>query len=240
MKHIFSCAFLCVATIVSACKGTNDAESKKSTIEDWFDQGAAQCDITKDLHLCSQWKYMTAAEYEEMTLDGIDKLNPPLKDGESIFELGVGAGAALQVLMRRYPNVVIGGSDFAKNAIDIAKKVFPKYAHNFYHHDMTKKHEQISDNHFDHVVSFGALAWYLTKEDMLLAIKEAARMTKPGGSLVFTVFVEPTGKKIGSIVDQVPKSFWAAELPKLGIENIQTFDMKHQGDRYQMSCNKIP
>ncbi len=79
---------------------------------------------------------------------------------------------------------------------------------------------------------------YLYKNEMLKAIKEAVRMTKPGGSLCFTHFIEEKGKYRKSIIDKVNKSFWLKHKDQLGIENIRFFTIKHQGDRYGFVCNK--
>ena len=99
--------------------------------------------------------------------------------------------------------------------------------------------ESVPDSSYDHVVSFGAIGMYLKKEEMAAAVKEAARIVKPGGSLVFTHFLEPRGFFKGTIIDRVEKSFWEAELEAIGLENVRIYDMKHQGDRYQFSCNKV-
>ena len=73
---------------------------------------------------------------------------------------------------------------------------------------------------------------------MLEATKEAVRITKPGGSLVFTSLIRPDGSNIGSIVEAVEDSFWHKHADELGIEGVQTYDMKHQGDRYQVAFRK--
>lgn len=217
-----------------ACKPEND----DNKVKEWFDEGALNCDTSKDLHFCSQWKYLSSAEFAEVVNDSLNKLDPPIKDGESVFDLGVGVGAAFQVMVREYKDLTIGGSDISKAAIDIAKRVFPFQADNFFVHDMTKRHTDIANGTYDHTLSLGALAMYLTKEQMLQAAKEALRITKSGGSLVFTSFIAPGGQRVGSIVEPVEKSFLLEELPKYGAENIKIYNMKHQGDRYQVAMRK--
>lgn len=218
--------------VIGAC------QKRGYRISDWFDEGAANCNINRDLHHCSQWKYLSESQFKDIVLNSLSKLDPPLKDGDSIFDLGMGVGAVFQVIRKEMPHVKISGSDIASNAIEVAKEVFPKDRAHFYHHDMTLKHDMIPDNSFDHVTSFGALAMYLTKDKMLDAIKEAIRITKPGGSLLITSFIEPGGTMVGSIVDKVERSFWAKTLPAFGAKNIRTYAMKHQGDRYQLAFTK--
>ena len=110
-------------------------------------------------------------------------------------------------------------------------------SNNFYCLNMIDKHP-IPDNSIDHVISAGALGMYLKKEEMVLAIKEAVRMTKPGGSLCFTHFLEEKGHNRGSIVDKVNKSYWISSKDELGIDNIVFGKLKYQGDRYFFTCTK--
>jgi ubiquinone/menaquinone biosynthesis C-methylase UbiE len=133
--------------------------------------------------------------------------------------------------------IILSGSDFSPNAIKIIKDIFNKRSDNFYCLNMIDKHP-IPDNSMDHVISAGALGMYLTKNEMILAIKEAVRMTKPGGSLCFTHFLEENGSNKGSIIDRVNKSFWISSKDELNIENIVFGELKHQGDRYFFTCNK--
>ena len=79
---------------------------------------------------------------------------------------------------------------------------------------------------------------YLYRREMVLAIKEAVRMTKPGGSLCFTHFVEVKGKRVGSIIQKVDKSYWISQSDVLGIEKVQFFNIKYHRDRYGFVCNK--
>lgn len=132
----------------------------------------------------------------------------------------------------------LGGSDIAQNAIDQVRKIFPKQSDHFFISDMSQKHNNIPDNYYDHVLSFGALAMYLTKDEMKKAIAEAVRITKPGGSLLFTHFIAPDGKTVWSIVSPIEPSFFEENAKEWGIENIKIYGMKHQGDRYQVTCRK--
>ena len=109
---------------------------------------------------------------------------------------------------------------------------------NFIKMSMTEKHP-LKSNSQDYVVSFGAVGMYLYKNEMLIAIKEMARITKPGGSLCITHFIHPEGKHVGSILDKVDKNFWLEPLKKMNLENIQIHIMHpSQADRYLIVCNK--
>ncbi len=206
-------------------------------IKNWFEDEATHCDADK-LHHCSAWRYLSTEQFDELVLDGTSKLNPAIRDGAKIFELGVGVGAALHSIGKWHTGLILGGNDLAVNAIKRAKEIFPTQKDRFFVQDMTLRNESIPDNTFDHVLSFGALGMYLTKSQMLQATKEAVRITKPGGSLLFTSLIRPGGKQVGSIVEAVEDAFWVNHAAELGIENVRIYNMKHQGDRYQVAFRK--
>lgn len=202
-----------------------------------FDEEATRCDEDQ-LHHCSAWRYLSTAEFDELIYDGVDKLEPKIHSGEKVFELGTGVGAVFKSLSKHYNHLTIGGNDLSKNAIEKAKSIFPNQAERFFVADMMVPNSDIPDNYFDHVLSFGALGMYLTKPQMLQAAKEAIRITKPGGSLLFTSFIRPGGKRVGSIIEAVESSFWTDHAHELGIENVKVYPMKYQGDRYQIVFRK--
>lgn len=212
---------------------------KKNKIKKWFNKEALAYD-KENLHHGSAWSYLTSEQFEEIILDGISKMDPKIDKGAKIFELGVGVGAVLKIIENDIGigQLEIGGSDFAENAIRQAKENFPEQSDHFFVRDMTERHNNIPDNYYDHVLSYGALAMYLKQDQMKKAIIEAVRMTKPGGSLLFTTFIAPGGSHVGSIVERTPKSFFEENSKEWGIENIRIYPMKHQGDRYQVTFNK--
>jgi len=237
---------LCLSTYYFKSQQINDYfysiyfnYKRKPKIKNWFNEEALKYD-SENLHYGSAWGYLTAEQFKEFVLDGISKMDPQIKKHEKIFELGVGVGAALKVIEDDIgtDQLEMGGSDIAENAISQVKKLFPKQADHFFVWDMTQKHDNIPDNYYDHVISVGALAMYLKQDDMKKAIKEAVRMTKPGGSLLFTHFIAPGGKSIGSIVSPIERDFLEENAQEFGIENIKIYEMKHQGDRYQVTCKK--
>ena len=287
-----------------------------SNVYNWFQHDAEM--INKPLHIRSGWGYLSEKHFNEMTNSWLHKMNPPINQNESVFEMGCGVGAILTHISntlssrmgynsaaecsnlsasRGYDSAVecsnlsasrvynsavecsnlsasrgynsaaecsnlsasrgydsaaetrtldgsknhiqtsilVGGSDFSPNAIQVAKNMFK--SDNFYCLNMIDKHP-IPDNSIDHVISAGALGMYLKKEEMVLAIKEAVRMTKPGGSLCFTHFLEKNGRNKGSIIERVDKSYWISSKDELGIDNIIFGRLKHQGDRYFFTCTK--
>ena len=181
---------------------------------------------------------MSTEQFNDSIDDWLIKMDPPINDGESCFEMGCGVGAVLYHINNKCNNsLILGGSDFSPNAIEAIKLVFDKTPNNFFVLNMINK-QPIKDNTQDHVISSGALGMYLYTNEMIIAIKEAVRMTKPGGSLCFTSFLEKKGNNKGSIIDRVDKSFWISMQDDLNIENIHFGNVKHQGDRYYFTCNK--
>ena len=207
---------------------------KKQYYYYWFQRDSLKNDDSLPLNRLSGWE-VSEKVFNETIEDWMYKMNPPIKPGNSIFELGCGVGAVLKYINDNIENLTISGSDFSPNAIKKIKQVFPKSK--FYCQNMKKKND-IPSNYYDHVISAGALGMYLYKDEMLIAIKEAVRMTKPGGSLCFTHFIEKNGSFKGSIIQRVDKTYWLNKSDYLGIENIKFFTLKHQGDRYGFVCNK--
>ena len=184
-------------------------------VYNWFQRDANKND-NLPLNQLSGWDFPDK-QFNEIIDHWMMKMNPPIKPGDSIFEIGCGVGAILKHITHKVNNLSISGSDISPNAINKIKKVFPN--HKFYCQNMIERHP-IPSNSQDHVISIGSLAMYLYKDDMNIAIKEAVRMTKPGGSLCFTHFIENKGEFLGSILHRVNKSYWLESQDELGIENI--------------------
>ena len=69
------------------------------------------------------------------------------------------------------------------------RQTFPQQKSQFHVISMTEKDVQIQDESQDVVLSLGAFAMYLYKDEMEIALKEALRMAKMGGRLCFTHFL---------------------------------------------------
>ena len=206
---------------------------EEGNIYEWFQLDATKTEDCPLNHL-SGWETSDKI-FNETIEDWVQNMNPPLRPGESVFEMGCGVGAVLVYISKLHDDLTISGSDFSINAINKIKSLF--VGCNFYCQNITSSHPVLTNSQ-DHVISAGALAMYLYKNEMCIAIKEAVRMTKPGGSLGFTHFLENKGKYRRSIVEKVDKQYWLDNQDELGIENISFFTIKHQHDRYGFVCNK--
>ena len=196
----------------------------------------AQLD-TDTLHVASGWWYLSEEQFNSIVDHVLAQI--PIRDGDSIFELGCGVGAVLQRIRHVYgTNISLGGSDISGQAIKKVRKVFPKEVLNFYVVSMTQKNEFLADSSQDHVVSFGAFAMYLYEDQMEVALQEAIRITKPGGHMCFTHFTEPNGKFMGSILEPIEKSHWSTIVKRYSLENLRVIQMLHQMDRYFVCFSK--
>ena len=201
----------------------------------WFEKVAQNKRIP--LHAASGWGYMSEKQYNSMIDHVLQEL--PIKEGDSVFELGCGVGAVLLRIRNAYGvKVSIGGSDLSPKSIVKAREIFPNEKDNFYALSMTEKNNRLQDNSYDHVISFGALAMYLYKDEMELALREAIRIAKPGGRLCFTHFIEPDGVLKGSILEPMEKSHWKTIAKKHLMENLKVKQMIEQKDRYFVCFSK--
>ena len=81
---------------------------------------------------------------------------------------------------------------------------------------------------------------YLRRDGMAHAISEAVRILRPGGSLAFSMFIEPTGKYVGSIVEPISKSDLWLILDAQPLTDVRVRQMTHpsQEDRYYVTATK--
>ena len=224
-----------VIKVISPNIYTNFKRRQQEVRQKWFEDVAQ--DNTVPLHAASGWGYMSEEEYNAMVDYVLQEL--PIKSGESVYELGCGVGAVLRRVRHIYgKNISVGGSDLLAPAITKIKQVFPNEAEHFHVFSMTKRNDLIPNNSQDHVISFGALAMYLYREEMEKALKEAIRIAKPEGHLCFTHFIEPSGKLKGSILEPIEKSYWLHISKQYFLENLIVKQMIHQKDRYYVCFSK--
>jgi ubiquinone/menaquinone biosynthesis C-methylase UbiE len=190
-----------------------------------------------DLHRGSGWG-MLATEFAATVLDAISYMDPPVVNSSSVFEVGVGVGASLKVLGQRFTNLTLGGSDNSRRALEVCTDALRGTHTHFVHNTMPRKHADISDTSYDHVVSVGAAGVYLLKDELLLTIEEMNRILKHEGSLLVTHLVAPGEIDDETNVVAVPKEFWSEALPALGLYNIRVHTMLNQKRRYLVSATK--
>lgn len=104
--------------------------------------------------------------------------------GDRVLDAGTGSGNLAAALAR--PGVDLVGIDFCEPAFALARQKAPT-AH-FQFGDLTKP-LAFADASFDHVAC-SAVLHVLSAEEQRFAVKELARVLRPGGRLVITAFAE--------------------------------------------------
>eukprot|EP00316_Scyphosphaera_apsteinii_P005980 CAMPEP_0119310550 /NCGR_PEP_ID=MMETSP1333-20130426/19631_1 /TAXON_ID=418940 /ORGANISM="Scyphosphaera apsteinii, Strain RCC1455" /LENGTH=277 /DNA_ID=CAMNT_0007314751 /DNA_START=379 /DNA_END=1213 /DNA_ORIENTATION=- len=222
------------AITISIFSVASGAAAHSARIVRWFDEHAMK---PRDggLHTLSAWDYLTPQAYDEMVFDGLRRLSPPIRPGASVFELGCGVGAVFKVIQAHIGEVRPGGCDMSVNAIRVVHKLFPSARSQFVIGPMVGLGGNMPNHSFDHVISFGAMAMYLLKDEMALTMREAVRLAKPGASLGFTHFIEEGAAPRGTIVQPIRRSELSHLAKLAGLIDVRFFQMRHQGKRYMMT-----
>lgn len=103
-----------------------------------------------------------------------------VRPAEELLDVGCGTGAMMRALSERVPGVVLTGVDPSRPMLDVARRRHPGAG------DLREgraEHLPFPDNRFDVVTSVSVLH-YLRQPHA--ALREMARVLKPGGRLVLT------------------------------------------------------
>ena len=216
--------------------------SSREYLLEWFERDATTLKPEDGLHKLSGWGYLNTTQYQEIVRAAAARLDPPLRDGDSIFELGCGVGGVLSVLAQQYPRLKPAGCDFSAGAIRRALELFPHGE--FVVGDMSEKDgacvSSTTSGTFDHVISFGALAMYLTKREMASALRNAFSLVAPGGSVAFTHFLDLEGQNRGTIVEPVARAHLKHLATAAGFTDVRFHGLPHQGDRFMITARRSP
>src|SRR5204862_4965563 len=129
------------------------------------------------LHHLNGYDVLGADEWDEMVAKVAQPLG--LKAGQKVIECGCGAGAFLASLLRVYPGITVSGMDYSDSLVKVAQKTLDG---DFRQGDI-RDLSMFPDSAYDHVISFGVFLYLNSQEDAEKAIREMARLVRPGGTL---------------------------------------------------------
>lgn len=129
------------------------------------------------LHHVDGFDLLTEDEWDAMVSQVTRPLN--FKKNDSILECGCGAGAFLASLTRLHSGLEITGVDYSESLLTIARQHLKGQ---FHFGDMTHM-AFLSDNTFEHTLSFSTFHYLSSEEAAGKAVSEMVRVTKPGGKI---------------------------------------------------------
>lgn len=132
----------------------------------------------------SNWRYFSDDDWAELCRRTAQFVG--VKDGDSLFEAGCGAGAFLAQLASHY-RVSLAGVDFAENLVAMARQ---KLVGDFQVADITDM-PSIASGRYDVVLSHGVFLYLESTEAARRAALELVRVAKPGGTIYIGVVNDP-------------------------------------------------
>ena len=178
--------------------------------------------VVKNLHVGSGWSYLSDAEFEALTWAPLSLVHPPLRAGATVFEAGVGVGAALRVLLQRVGGLSLAGCDVQPDTLRVARRVLPPGTSLF--HCNFSERMPLPDESFDVTASFGALSMYASSvEEMRAGVAELARLARPCGTMVVTQVAPPLppGRVSGTARLSLPWDFWREAAAGVGLTDVR-------------------
>lgn len=129
------------------------------------------------LHHLNGYELLSAGEWDEMVAKVAQPLD--LRAGHTVMECGCGAGAFLASLLRVYPGIRVSGMDYSASLVQVAAAALEGEFRQGDIRDLSSFPQAT----YDRVISFGAFQYLNSSEDAERAVREMARLVKPGGAL---------------------------------------------------------
>ena len=179
--------------------------------------------VVKNLHVGSGWSYLSDAEFEALTWAPLSLVHPPLRAGATVFEAGVGVGAALRVLLQRVGGLSLAGCDVQPDTLRVARRVLPAGTSLF--HCNFSERMPLPDESFERTASFGALSMYASSvEEMRAGVAELARLARPCGTMVVTHSRPTSPTRAGAAAPSASRwrrDFWREAAADVGLTDVR-------------------
>ena len=207
----------------------------------WFKQAALEYQKDKPLHHFSRWNYWSTEDWVKHIKWGVTYLDPPLQDGNKVFESGCGVGAYLQTLKSLYPNIMLSGIDIVPEAIQVARNVLPG---NFYVGDAKSLIKEQNDT-YDYSFSNCVIGYLNNLSEAYQMVAELIRITKKGRPIMISTIIENNNHNVGSLKLFIRKSWWHENAASWNVQITTISRMgdwpgaQSQGDRYAVFMKKL-
>ncbi|MGC2657343.1 MAG: methyltransferase domain-containing protein, partial [Bryobacteraceae bacterium] len=136
------------------------------------------------LHKLDNWALFSKRDWNKLCTRTAEWIG--IRDGDSVFESGCGAGAFLQILHQSY-RVKVAGADLAEKLVDIARLRLPGQ---FWVGDMQDL-SFVPDQSYDCVVSHGVFLYLPSIAAAERSASEMVRIAKKGGRIYVGVLNDP-------------------------------------------------
>lgn len=238
--------FLVLATLVAALI----REHVKNETRRWFSNDLPAPEIVRQwtereldqsLYKLSRWEGFMPAQFCSFVEHQIRGLGLRRTETFHYLEVGVGVGAFARYILQHYPNATGMGIDLEPKAISVAAEVLPSNRMHLLVADMVEI--PASSNTFDYVLVPGSLCYLHSLNDVQSALREFARVLKPGGGICASMLPSTTSE-MGSCNIRIPKSTWGIEMYRvLGLklvvmEEMNDWKLPHASGRYTTCLRK--
>ncbi len=170
------------------------------------------------LHRLSKWGVHSADEWRSYAYKAADKME--MRDGASVYEIGVGTGAFLHALQMKYRNLELAGSDLSAQAVVIANQVLgPHFCYaNAYNLSYANA------DHYDFVIASGVfLVAAATEAETIDLVKQAVSLLKPKTGKLFVGYNSvhiPGSGPTGDGRINLRTEFWTENSKLLQLTNV--------------------
>ena len=170
------------------------------------------------LHRLSKWGVHSADEWRSYAYKAADKME--MRDGASVYEIGVGTGAFLHALQMKYRNLELAGSDLSAQAVVIANQVLgPHFCYaNAYNVSYANA------DHYDFVIASGVfLVAAATEAETIDLVKQAVSLLKPKTGKLFVGYNSvhiPGSGPTGDGRINLRTEFWTENAKLLQLTNV--------------------